>query len=141
MGQGRDSSTVIVATELMEADISIEDSNEPAVFTYASRFPMLSHIRNHLSSKLHQFPALAWPLHLRNFVGPGRETLPNTDTIVWNLASLIIFFISLCLAARYPTREVRIAFGSFSGLIFILVLGSTSLDFANQGKQSRGYHF
>ena len=120
----------------MEDDISVDESNESASIAYISKLPWLSSIRNHLSSMLHEFNAPAIRLPFRKFVGPSRSTLPHNDTVVWNLTSLVMFFVFLCLAARYPTQEVRIAFGSFSGLIFVLLLGSTSLDFAKHGKSS-----
>ena len=134
MGQCRDKATVVVTAELMEDDISIDESKGSANNAYISKLPWLSGIRNCLSSKLREFNAPAIRLHFRKFVGPDRSTLPGNDTVVWNLISLVMFFVSLCLAARYPTQEVRIAFGSFCGLIFVLLLGSTSLDFANHGK-------
>ena len=118
----------------MEDDISIDDSDESARTAYISKLPWLSSIRNYLSSKLREFNAQAIRLPFRKFVGPNRSTLPHNDTVVWNLISLVMFFVFLCLATRYPTQEVRIAFGSFSGLIFVLLLGSTSLDFVKHGK-------
>lgn len=60
-------------------------------------------------------------------------TTPRNDTVVWNLMFLVVFFTSLCLAARYPTKAVRNAFVSISALVFIFLLGSASLDLANQG--------
>ena len=120
----------------MEDDISMDESNGSARIAYISKLPRLSSIRSSLSSKLREFNALAIRLPFQKFVGPNRSTLPHNDTVVWNLISLVMFFVFLCLAARYPTQEVRIAFGSFSGLIFVLLLGSTSLDFAKHGKSS-----
>lgn len=137
MGQYRDKATVVSTAELMEDAISINESNESARDTYISKLPWLSVIRNYLSSKLRKSNAPAIGLPFRKFVGPDRSTLPHNNTVVWNLISLVIFFVSLCLAARYPTQEVRIAFGSFSGIIFVLLFGSTSLDFAKHGRSNR----
>ena len=120
----------------MEDDISIDESHESARTAYISKLSWLLSIRHYLSSKLREVNALAIRLPFRKFVGPNRSTLPHNDTVVWNLISLVMFFVSLCLAARYPTQEVRIAFGSFSGFIFVLLLGSTSLDFTKHGKSS-----
>lgn len=50
---------------------------------------------------------------------------------------LVVFFASLCLAARYPTKLVRIVFVSISGLVFIALSVLVSIDLANQGRLKR----
>lgn len=97
-----------------------------------------------LSSDVHQEPVdqSSWlescseprrRIQFRNFVGPNRQTSPRYDTVIWNLIVLVLFFSSLCLATRYPTRPVRIAFVSISGLFFLILLVSVCIDLVNRG--------
>ena len=72
-------------------------------------------------------------MHFRHFVGPNRQTSPRYDTVLWNLITLITFFSFLCLAARYPTKSVRAAFVSISGLVFLILLVSVGVDLASRG--------
>ena len=73
----------------------------------------------------------------RSFVGPNRETAPRYDTVIWNLVVLLTFFSFLCFAARYPTKSMRLAFVSISGLVFIILLVSISMDLMNRGRLKR----
>ena len=72
-------------------------------------------------------------IQFRNFVGPNRRTSPRYDTVIWNLIVLVTFFSSLCLAARYPTGPVRIAFVTISGLFFLTLSVSVCIDLVNRG--------
>ena len=73
-------------------------------------------------------------IQFRNFVGPNRQTSPRYDTVIWNLIVLVTFFSSLCVAARYPTKPVRIAFVLISGLVFLTLLVSVIIDLVNRGE-------
>ena len=74
---------------------------------------------------------------LRSFVGPYRQTAPRYDTVVWSLIVLVIFFLSLCLAARFPTQSVRVVFVSISGFVFLILLVLASTDLMDQGRSKR----
>ena len=95
-----------------------------------------------LSSDVHQEPVAKSSkscyepgkrMQFRNFIGPNRQTSPRYDTVIWNLIVLVTFLSSLCLAARYPTKSVRIAFISISGLVFLILLVLVGIDFVNRG--------
>ena len=97
-----------------------------------------------LSSDVHQEPVdnSSWSescyepgrgMQFRNFIGPNRQTSPRYDTVIWNSIVLVTFLSSLCLAARYPTKSVRIACISISGLVFLILLVSVGIDFVNRG--------
>lgn len=134
-------------TNFGQDDNSIEESTEGYQSTHADKSRTLSGIRRFLS---HSFQicvnqlyrsepclALGRCMSLRDFVGPDHKTAPHNDTVVWNLIFLVIFFTSLCLAARFPAKEVWIAFVSISGLVTIVLSASVIIDFANLGRSKR----
>lgn len=136
--------SVVVTTEPVQDNSSIESEEfDKDVLSGKSR--TISAFRGYLPCGLRggvrKLNALTRRLPFPNFVGPDHETTPHNETVIWNLMFLVIFFASLCLAARYPTQGVRIAFVSISGLVFILLSGSVSLDLVNQGRSMRAQPF
>lgn len=131
----------------MQDDDSIEESEEDDQSTHTDKSRALSGIQRYLSHHFQKIVdyfyqsksrlAFGRPVPFRNFVGPDAKTAPHNDTVVWNLVFLVMFFTSLCLAARFPTKELRIAFISISGFVFIALLVSVSVDIANRGKSKR----
>lgn len=73
----------------------------------------------------------------RSYVGPDRQTTPRYHTLLLGVIVLVVFFTSLCLAARYPTKSVRIVFVSISGLLFTALSVSVGTDLATKGKLKR----
>lgn len=138
---------MVVTTEFVQDDNSIEESKEDYRSTHADQSRTLSGVRRYLSHSFQKCVnqlyrselclALGRCMSLRDFVGPDHRTAPHNDTVVWNLIFLVIFFASLCLAARFPAKEVRIAFVSISGLVFIALSASVSIDLANLGRSKR----
>lgn len=137
MGNNKDKSTVVVTRKLGRQDNFIKENEEDDQSMPTDKSRALSGVRRSLS-RYFQKPCLAlgenWPL--RKFVGPKRKTVPQNDTVVWSLVLLVMFFTSLCLAARFPSNVVRIAFVSISGFVFIGLSASVIIDFANHGKST-----
>lgn len=136
LGNNKDNSTVVATKEHRRYDSSIEENEEDDQSTPTVKSRTLSGIRRSLSLYF-QKPCLAFRKHMpfRKYVGPERKTAPHNDTVVWNLIFLVMFFTSLCLAARFPSNEVRVAFVSISGVIFIALSASVSIDLANHGNR------
>lgn len=143
---------MVVTTALVQDNFSIEQiGDEDDQSAHTDRPRTLSGIRRDLSqtfqNSINRFRlsrpsvALGRRAPFRNFVGPDRQTTPHNDTVVWNLIFLVIHFTSLCLAARFPCREVRIAFVSMSALVFIALSGLVSIDIVYHGmlKRSQPY--
>lgn len=147
VGAYKTKSNVVVTTTPVQDDDSLEESEEEDQSTHKDRSRTPSGIGRYLSHSyrigLNQLyrskPCLALGrrMHFRNFVGPDRETAPQNDTVVWNLLLLAMYFIALCLAARFPTNKVRIIFISISGLAFTVLSASVIMDLASRGRSMR----
>ena len=147
VGGYKTKSNVVVTTRPVQDENSIEESEEKDQCTHKDRPRTRSGIGRRLSHYLHYSlnqlyqsePCLAFGrcMPFRNFVGPDRGTTPQNSTVVWNLLLLVIHFTSLCLAARFPTNEVRIVFISISGLVFIVLSASVIIDLTNHGRSKR----
>lgn len=126
---------MVATKERRRYDSSIEENEEDDQSTVTVKSRTLSGIRRSLSLYF-QKPYLALRKHMpfRKYIGPERKTAPHNDTVVWNLIFLVMFFTSLCLAARFPSNEVCIAFVSISGVVFIALSASVSIDLANHGR-------
>lgn len=147
MVDSKSKSSVVVTRELLQDDNAVAESEEEVQSRHTSKSRTLSEIRNtllhYIQNCVNQFyraePCLAIGSRMpfRNFVGPDHKTAPHNETVVWNLICLVMFFASLSLAARFPTKGVRIALVSISGLVFIVLLTSVSIDFAHHSRSKR----
>lgn len=147
VGGYKPKSNVVVTTKPVQDDDSIEESEEKDQCAHKDRSRTLSGIGRYLLHYLHYSlnqlyqsepcVALGRCMRFRNFVGPDRETTPQNSTVVLSLLLLVIYFTSLCLAARFPTHEVRIVFISISGLAFTVLSASIIVDLANNGRSKR----
>ena len=121
------SSTVVP----LQDNAIIEDVGEKD-HRHKSRTPL--GIRRSLLDYFQSCLTLGRRVPLQSYVGSDRQTTPRYDTVLWNLTFLVVFFSFLCLAARYPTKSVRIAFVVISGIAFIALLASASMDLVKHGR-------